>query len=169
MSPKRGLLLKTTIAFFPPRPLVYLGQKIMCCHMLCVPWFGTGSFHPWKALQTCSPLRRNLIWCENAFFSQSGKCSMEQAWANWAAWLFHQLHKTSIWMLSCFSVSSNQWKHTSCNAGLLGKATLAFFPPSPLLQTGKGTNVLPNALCALVWCREIPLLERHTKLVLPWG
>ena len=170
-SPNASLLRKATIVFPPPpecsSSMGEINQSVASCSL------STGSRHgvsiPRKALQTGSPLRRSLICQESSFFSISGESRTELIRTTRAKEPFHKHHKQEFGsflvplyhpMQEC--TPAPMWLHSGNHPLLL--AQLGF-----IHHSGTEMNGLPLPLGALVWCRDLPLPERHFKCVLPSG
>lgn len=135
------------LAFFPPRPLVPLGQR------------GQGaSLSNWDTgvLQGASmagntrhmfpPLGRSWMCFEKAFVSILGKSSPSIPRKTRAEWPSPKLHETRVCKCPAFHMHSLKCKEPCPTASLLRKASLACSPLGLSRNQDKNTNVLPLAL-----------------------
>lgn len=146
-----------------------VGDQPMFCLLLSEYWFHAQGFHPWKALQAVSPLRRTLMWHENSFISISGKSSTELGPTTRIKVSFHNKHKPDF---GRFQVQLYQyifehtpaplWHHSGCQHLLFSSLT------SPIIRAQKQKWSL---FASVPWfgAGTIPFPERTFKCVLHSG
>ena len=122
----------------------------------------------WKAHQKWSLLKRSLIffWPLPSFLK----------WGKAAIASIHRVELPSQNLQTTRSMEAS-WLHrifSSVNGHkpqciCAQESNTAFFTPWILVYILQMGQVLPKSFWALVWCREFPLLERHSNCVLIWG
>lgn len=122
------LLGKATLAFFPPRPPIYLGQLTQCPEQcsLCSALV-QGVSITWKAIKMGYPLWRTLMSHEIALFSEAEKTAHSEI--GWSASIGNpqnKLHKTRVWNLLPCKVYLTHWMTAAPICACLGKHHLPF-------------------------------------------
>lgn len=120
--------------------------------MLCVHFFLAGGFSSLKSTQNefCIVWKPDLVW--KCIISQVRKASPSKLW-----WLWFNGNLTNSTKKEAGSYLHEIYTFISEQRALMGflqSATIAFFPPRPMLYQVRMSHLLPNALCALVVCRE---------------
>ena len=99
ISTNKCLLWNATLVFFPPRPILCLGQCIPLAKQCSLGTDFVQSVCCLKLTPNEFSCEQNLIWLENAFFTKAVKRCRKWVRAISAWWQSQKFHKTRVWNL----------------------------------------------------------------------
>ena len=137
-----------------------------CCLLLSKPWFIACFFHPSKGTPNVFSFVENSEGAWEILLCLLREKQHIASSYNQGKIANSQTQPPSIWKLPGSTGKPTLWSYSSPNVSGLRKATLHISHLDISSKYCSQTYVLPHALWAKYWHRQIRLLESHSKRVL---